>query len=70
MHPFSEADVVEIKNQIHENWGWSKELEYVTKTGKTLYGNLEARVVAYDNRPHLLMRINDITEKNDAAAYD
>ncbi|HYV92001.1 MAG TPA: ATP-binding protein [Chitinophagales bacterium] len=62
VQPFSDFEVTDIKNQIKEHWGWSKELEYATKTGRILCGNLEARVVAYDNKPHLLIRINDVTE--------
>lgn len=61
--PFSEQDVINVKEEIREYWGWSKELEYVSKSQRKFIGNLEARVVAFENKPHLLVRINDITEK-------
>jgi len=63
VQPFSDGEVIDVKKQIREYWGWSKELEYATKSGRKFIGNVEARVVAYEDKPHLLVRINDITEK-------
>ncbi len=62
-NPFAESELDRIKKQIKDNWGWSKEMEYNTRKGKTFWGNLEFRVVEYLNKPHLQIRITDISER-------
>ncbi len=62
-NPFTDTELDRIKKQIKDNWGWSKEMEYNTRKGKTFWGNLEFRVVQYMNAPHLQMRITDISER-------
>ncbi|HAP00286.1 MAG TPA: hypothetical protein DCQ93_00020 [Bacteroidetes bacterium] len=62
-HPFNSAEISSVKQQIKDNWGWSKELEYVSRKGKIFWGNLEYRVVEYMNKPHLQIRISDISER-------
>ncbi len=61
--PFAESELIRIKKQIKDNWGWSKEMEYHTRKGKIFWGNLEFRVVEYLNKPHLQIRITDISER-------
>ncbi len=60
---FTETEFSKIHKQIQDNWGWSKELQYVTQKGKTFWGNLEFRVVQFNNKPHLQIRITDISER-------
>lgn len=62
-NPFADSEIDRIKKQIKDNWGWSKEMEYNTRKGKTFWGNLEIRVVEYLNKPHLQIRITDISER-------
>ncbi len=62
-NPFADSELDRIKKQIKDNWGWSKEMEYNTRKGKTFWGNLEFRVVEYLNKPHLQIRITDISER-------
>ena len=62
-NPFTDTELDRIKKQIKDNWGWSKEMEYNTRKGKTFWGNLEFRVVEYLNKPHLQIRITDISER-------
>jgi len=62
-NPFADTELDRIKKQIKDNWGWSKEMEYNTCKGKTFWGNLEFREVEYLNKPHLQIRITDISER-------
>ncbi len=62
-NPFADSELDRIKKQIKDNWGWSKEMEYNTRKGKTFWGNLEFRVVEYLSKPHLQIRITDISER-------
>jgi len=60
---FTENELLKIQKQIQDNWGWSKEMQYITRKGKTFWGNLEFRVVQFNNKPHLQIRITDISER-------
>lgn len=60
---FTENELLRIQKQIQDNWGWSKEMQYITQKGKTFWGNLEFRVVQFNNKPHLQIRITDISER-------
>lgn len=60
---FTGTEFQKIQKQIQDNWGWSKEMQYITRKGKTFWGNLEFRVVQFNNKPHLQIRITDISER-------
>jgi PAS domain S-box-containing protein len=60
---FSRDEMEAIKTELKDNWGWSREIEFKTLTGQTFWGNLEYRIVQFQNNSFLQIRITDISER-------
>ncbi len=60
---FTRDEMEAIKTELKDNWGWSREIEFKTLTGQTFWGNLEYRIVQFQNNSFLQIRITDISER-------
>lgn len=60
---FDKEELTKIQTDIKDKWGWSKELEFKTLKGKIFWGNLEYRIVQFQNREFLQVRITDISDR-------
>lgn len=60
---FTRDEMEAIKTELKDNWGWSREIEFKTLTGHTFWGNLEYRIVQFQNNSFLQIRITDISER-------
>ncbi len=60
---FSKHEMEAIKTEVADNWGWSREIEFKTLKGQIFWGNLEYRVVQFQNKPFMQIRISDISDR-------
>jgi PAS domain S-box-containing protein len=60
---FSKEEMEAIKTEVADNWGWSREIEFKTLKGQVFWGNLEYRVVQFQNKPFMQIRITDISDR-------
>jgi signal transduction histidine kinase len=60
---FNSQEIEKIKAEVKDNWGWSKEVEFKTLKGKIFWGNLEYRVVQFQSKPFMQIRISDISDR-------
>ncbi len=62
-HPFSPTQVNWIVEEIERKGFWSLELEYVTKRGRSFWGNLSVKQIWVKGDPINLVRVTDISER-------
>ncbi|HEY9601767.1 MAG TPA: PAS domain-containing protein, partial [Allocoleopsis sp.] len=60
---FNPEDLSSIGDEIERKGIWSRELEYVTKTGKLFWGNLAAKPIQVAGQTINLVRVSDITDR-------
>lgn len=60
---FSKEEMEAIKTEVADKWGWSREIEFKTLKGKIFWGNLEYRIVQFQNKPFMQIRITDISDR-------
>ncbi|GAB4378081.1 MAG: hypothetical protein Kow00121_29190 [Elainellaceae cyanobacterium] len=63
---FSPEELEEITAEIQQAGFWSQEVEYVTKTGRSFWGNLAVKPIQVAGQSFLLVRLTDITERKQA----
>ena len=66
------TDIIDL---INKHGSWSKEVEYITKKGRKIWGDLVIKEIKIAGETILLVRISDITERKQAEealqkAYD
>lgn len=66
--PFTEAEMASLNKDMREAGFWSREIEYVTTTGKSFWGNLAAKPLQVAGNRINLVRVTDITERKQAEA--
>ena len=52
--------------EINETGGWSRELKYVTKSGRVFWGHIAAKRIAVGDRRVNLVRVTDIDDRKRA----
>ncbi|GAB4375662.1 MAG: hypothetical protein Kow00121_21680 [Elainellaceae cyanobacterium] len=65
---FNPEELEEIAAEIQQTGFWSQEVEYVTKTGKSFWGNLAAKPIQVAGQSFWLVRLTDITDRKRAEA--
>ena len=60
---FTASELSDIRNDIKDKWGWSREVEFKTLKGKNFWGNLEYRAVRFQNKDFLQVRVTDISDR-------
>jgi PAS domain S-box-containing protein len=63
---FTPEELRSISNEVALHGFWSRELEYVTKTGKLFWGSLAARKIYVAGQEMHLVRVTDITPRKQA----
>jgi PAS domain S-box-containing protein len=61
-YAYSEEQIKEILQQIHNKKYWSAELEYISRTGREFWGNAAVSFITVDDKEYFLIRIRDITD--------
>ncbi len=60
---FSKEEMEQIKTEVADNWGWTREIEFKTLKGQIFWGALEYRIVQFQNEPFMQIRITDISDR-------
>jgi PAS domain S-box-containing protein len=60
---FTPEELAAIVEEINRQGSWSQEIEYVTKTGKTFWGNLAAKRITVAGKDMNLVRLTDVSER-------
>lgn len=63
---FSDEELEAIAAEINETGTWSREVEYVTKSGRLFWGNLAAKQITVGDRRVNLVRVTDIDDRKRA----
>lgn len=61
--PFSEDELVSITQELQAKGFWSRELEYVTRQGRTFWGSIAAKPITVAGRTMNLVRVTDISDR-------
>lgn len=61
--PYTDEELAEIGAELEQKGFWSREIEYVTKTGKCFWGNLAAKPIIVSGQAMHLVRLTDITNR-------
>ncbi|MEB3831832.1 GAF domain-containing protein [Phormidium sp. CCY1219] len=61
--PFSAEKIAQISTEVSREGCWSSELEYITKSGKTFWGNLAIKPIRVAGQEMTLVRVTDITDR-------
>lgn len=64
-HPFTSDELAAIVEEINTQGFWSREIEYVTKTGKTFWGNLAAKQITVAGKRMNLVRVTDVSARKE-----
>lgn len=62
-HQFTSDEIAAIVEEINSQGFWSRELEYVTKTGKTFWGNLAAKQITVAGKRMNLVRVTNVSDR-------
>ncbi len=63
---FTPEELESIATDINRTGAWSRELQYVTKSGRVFWGNLAAKQVTVGDRRVNLVRVTDIDDRKRA----
>ncbi|WOD37034.1 PAS domain S-box protein [Nodosilinea sp. E11] len=66
--PYTEAELAEIAAELEQKGFWSREIEYVTKKGKSFWGNLAAKPIFVAGQGMQLVRLTDISDRKQIEA--
>ncbi|QLE44524.1 PAS domain S-box protein [Nostoc sp. C052] len=61
--PFTSDEIASFMEEINQQGFWSREVEYITKQGKTFWGNIAAKQIRVAGTVMQLVRITDITAR-------
>ncbi|MBL1175825.1 PAS domain S-box protein [Pantanalinema sp. GBBB05] len=61
--PYTDAEMAEIMATLTQIGVWSREIEYVTKTGQTFWGNLAIKPISVAGQTIQLVRLTDISDR-------
>ncbi|MBE9104305.1 PAS domain-containing protein, partial [Nostoc cf. edaphicum LEGE 07299] len=61
--PFTSDEIATFMEEIHQQGFWSREVEYITKQGKSFWGNIAAKQITLAGTVMQLVRITDITAR-------
>jgi len=61
--PYTEAELAEIAAELEQKGFWSREIEYVTKTGRLFWGNLAVKPISIAGQAMQLVRLTDISDR-------
>jgi PAS domain S-box-containing protein len=64
--PYTDEELREIAADLSRNGFWSREIEYVTKSGKSFWGNLAAKPIQVAGQQMQLVRLTDISDRKQA----
>ncbi|HEY9834162.1 MAG TPA: PAS domain S-box protein [Stenomitos sp.] len=64
-YPFTSDELAAIVEEINTQGFWSREIEYVTKTGKTFWGNLAAKQITVAGKRMNLVRVTDVSARKE-----
>ncbi|HEY9814292.1 MAG TPA: PAS domain S-box protein [Candidatus Obscuribacterales bacterium] len=64
--PFTESEIVSIRQEVEQQGFWSLELEYITFQGREFWGDLSAKNITFGDQHFQLVRIADITDRKQA----
>lgn len=62
-HQFTSDELAAIVEEINSQGFWSREIEYVTKTGKTFWGNFAAKQITVAGKRMNLVRVTDVSDR-------
>ncbi len=66
--PFTPAELADIAAEIEQKGVWSREVEYLTKTGKSFWGSLAAKSIQIAGQTVRMVRLTDISERKQQEA--
>ncbi|MEH2208518.1 MAG: PAS domain S-box protein [Nostoc sp.] len=61
--PFTSDEIATFMEEINQQGFWSREVEYITKQGKSFWGNIAAKQITVAGTVMQLVRITDITAR-------
>ncbi|NJL49847.1 MAG: PAS domain S-box protein, partial [Leptolyngbyaceae cyanobacterium SM2_5_2] len=61
--PFTAEELTQIRQELIQQGFWSREIEYVTFQGNSLWGNIAAKPITVADTAMNLVRITDITQR-------
>ncbi|WP_088889607.1 PAS domain S-box protein [Leptolyngbya ohadii] len=62
-HPFTQEEVNTIGSDVAKKGYWSREIEYITQSGKSFWANLAAKPITVAGETMHLIRLTDISDR-------
>ncbi|MBW4660675.1 MAG: PAS domain S-box protein [Drouetiella hepatica Uher 2000/2452] len=62
-HPFTPAESAAVKTALEHQGTWQGEVEYLTRQGNTFWGNVACKRIEVADKPMVLVRITDISDR-------
>jgi PAS domain S-box-containing protein len=62
-HPFTEEESREIIAEVQARRHWTKDIEYISRTGREFWGNVAITLIETNEKQYFMIRVRDITER-------